>query len=135
MNYSDARQRQSDGRWDYTTNGHPVGYCREWRDWDEVTRALSPAAYAQYVADKDKYHSHGHATEDEARECYRDYILDHQLRLNLVNSGTQSKCEICGEWTQKYAMLPFQIFKLCDLHNNREEVEKLFGTVGQIISS
>ena len=131
MNYYKPRQREFDFRWDYTSmnDGHvtPVGYCRPWRDWDEATKKLSPTEYERYVADKEKYHDHGHATAQEAANCYRNYILDHGLTLNHKDSNAQHKCEICGEWTQGFAILNnTNLYMLCDLHNNRESVETLY---------
>lgn len=37
MNYYKARQRESDGRWDYTCQNDgrvwSVGYCRKYKEW------------------------------------------------------------------------------------------------------
>lgn len=126
MNYLSAKQRQRDGRWDYTINNAPVGYCREWHDWDETSKRLSAAAYEKALSFKDKHHDHGHETAEQACECYKDYLLDQRLSLDHKDSGSQRRCEVCGEWTQMHAMVgAYRIFHLCDAHRNRDEVGKL----------
>lgn len=133
MNHFKARQRK-DGRWDYTCRNDnyifPVGYCDEYRPLDDRFPA-DPV----YDANKDKHHTSGHATPEEARECYNRYLLDQQLRLNLESTDTQRRCQVCQEWTSLFADLDCHIYELCEKHNNREEVEKLFKGVGEIWSS
>jgi hypothetical protein len=117
VNYYGARElRDADGkgigRYHYTCRNDnriwPVGYCVE---------------------------HEGHATEQEAQDCYKRYLLDHRLNLDMTMNDTQRKCCICGEWTQKAAEIDNgQIWDLCDAHRNRETVEKLF-SVGESISS
>lgn len=88
---------------------YPVGYCRE----------HSP-----------------HTTEQEARECYTKYLLDNRLQLVLEDKHEQRKCQVCGEWTNLFALLNhIEIFWLCQEHNNREEIKKLSRLVGDIYSS
>lgn len=79
MNYYGARQRK-DGRWDYAVenngNVRPVGYCHAYREWDDAAVNLTgiPADQPQVALAaqfKHKHHADGHATADEACECYR----------------------------------------------------------------
>lgn len=147
MNYYGPRQRQSDLRWDYTcyndrTGVYPVGYCRSFPVFTESDVQTvfhgSEEARDRYIEKlepfKEKYHRDGHGTEEEACECYRQYLLDQRLRLDLVDQHTKSKCVICGEWTQGRAEVDMQQFVLCDEHRTREHVEQLF-RVGTSISS
>jgi hypothetical protein len=149
MNYYDARQRQSDGKWDYSVMNdghvHPAGYCSTWpvknceknetvvwlpkEEWDKHRKEI--------FAKQEKYHDHGHATHEEACECYRQYLLDSSLRFHEPEKelDTQYKCEICGAWTQCYAIVEMSQWNLCKEHLNRESVEKLFGPIGSIMSS
>lgn len=80
------------------------------------------------------FHTDGHATEEEACECYKNYMLDTQLSLmdkEPANATQQFKCKACGAWTACRAMVgPYQVFDLCPQHQTREEVEKLF-SVGE----
>lgn len=77
-----------------------------------------------------------HTTELEARECYTLYLLDNRLRLGLEDKYTQRRCQVCEVWTNLFARLDHtEIFWLCQEHNNRAEVEKLSGLVGDIYSS
>ena len=70
-------------------------------------------------ATKDKFHADGHATADEACECYRQYLLDHRLILN-AKWDAQYKCKVCGEWTQCHASVGNTFYiNLCETHNNR----------------
>lgn len=130
MQYLRVLQREKDKRFDFTCQWDrqifPVGYCREWRDWDEATRTLQPEAYKKYVADKHKYHSNGHATKQEAADCYRSYLLDTHCSLNRKNENVQYKCQICGEYTELFASIEDQTFILCKEHNTMFELEKLF---------
>ena len=138
MNYYKARQRK-DGRWDYTcmNDGHilPVGYCSPYREpngewyWNQNS-------IKKYQAEKEFHHEDGHATEDEACECYRKYLLDTTLLLGHCSASTQHKCRVCDKWTNRYATVDGgHIYNLCEEHNNRVEVEKLFEAPGEIWSS
>lgn len=77
----------------------------------------------------------GHPTPEEAREHYKQYLLDHRLRLDGKNGDTQHKCKVCGEWTQGVAFLDETPFALCDEHRTREKVSELYGDVGDVASS
>lgn len=146
MNYYQARKRETDGRWDFTCRNDdqiwPVGYCRAYRPFTGnelwMVGGAEHAAYenAKEEPFKDKYHEDGHATADEAADCYRLYVLDHRIRLNEEAADEQRKCEVCGEWTTLRASVDHGAgWPLCVLHNNREEVEKLYPAVSQIWSS
>jgi len=125
MNHYIAKKRQSDGKWDYTCNNRPTGYCHEWRDIDPKEIPISESQLEAYRASKDKYHSCGHDTEEEARECYKRYQLDNSLRFSTM-SNQQLKCKVCGEWTQGFAEVDCSLFTLCDEHRNRETVEQIY---------
>lgn len=142
MNYDSPQQREKDKRWDYTsynnsTGCHPIGYCGGWR-MPEKTRPhqrlcmgsehrfnLSKAELEPF---RNKYHTDGHATEEEAYGCYKQYLLDNSLRLDGFDPKQQNKCVVCDSWTQKSARIGywFADYDLCDEHLNRETVETLF---------
>ena len=134
MNYYQANQRRSDSRWDYTRNQYPTGYCCEYREINPKVIPISEAEQKRYHDTAHKHHTDGHATEEEACECYRGYLLDHRLSLGRTQSS-QDKCKICSEWTQNFAEVGNRLFVLCSEHNNRESVEALLGTVGWSCSS
>lgn len=134
MNHLVARQRKSDGRWDYTYNGVAWGYCREydpipenvgWMSAEEVRKHNEKTAVF-----KDKHHDCGHATREEAEACYKQYMLDQHLRLQPTepeNANQQFRCKVCKKFTACHAFVgAYQIFDLCPEHQTREEVEKLF---------
>ena len=138
MNYYAARQRK-DGRWDYTCRNddhiYPVGYCSPYREpngewyWSENS-------IKKYQAEKEFHHEDGHATAEEACECYRKYLLDTTLYLDGSSNNTAHKCKICDVWTNRYAQVDgTYTYDLCDLHRTREVVETLFDSVGEIWSS
>jgi hypothetical protein len=107
MNYYEALQRR-DGRWDFTRNGAATGYCRE--------------------------HEEGHATKEEASECYKEYLLDHKLRFSKM-SNQQQRCAVCKEYTEGYAEMDTSLIVLCDKHRNREEVAKIYKAPSFVCSS
>lgn len=133
MRHYSARQRQSDGRWDYTCGSRPVGYCCEFKPIAEDGTIL-PAEHARQWNAKiaplaGNFHTDGHATEEEACECYKRYILDVDLRLmpeEPKDASSQHRCQVCKEFTACYAMVGcYRMFNLCPTHQTREEVEKL----------
>lgn len=75
---------------------------------------------------RDKYHTDGHETKEEAYVCYTEYLLDQRLRLDLTDSNQQEKCVVCEEWTQGRAEVDHRMFVLCDEHRTKEEITKLF---------
>lgn len=142
MNYYKARQRDSNGRWDYTCmnddRGSPVGYCRKYKEWtpEEIEMYhLRQEDIDRPALLKHKYHSDGHATKEEAEACYLEFLLDQELSLNHKDTSAQHKCEICGEWTQGFAYLDMRVFILCEKHQNKESVAKVFGSITEIWSS
>ena len=115
MNYYDARQRVEDRRWAFTCRNDDriwaVGYCRD-------------------------HEKEGHPTEQEARECYRQYLLDNVKYSNPENPSSMHKCHVCGTFTAGTAHVgDTQVFVLCNEHRNREELSKLVDLPGQIVSS
>jgi hypothetical protein len=144
MNYYGPRQRQGDKRWDYTckNDGHtyPVGYCAPFRRWTD--EELARFGFSRQMVEADEkleagHHEGGHATEGEACECYKKYLLDRYLRLGQVDANHQNRCEVCGEFTQLYATIPSEMkhWVLCERHNTREGVEKVFPAPSEIWSS
>jgi hypothetical protein len=141
MNHLAARQRKTDKRWDYTsdnkrTGTYPIGYCH-------ALREMKPEiGFSQEMCDRynteeqkfaSKYHKDGHATKEEACECYRQYELDHTLRFEDDNpdASTLHKCEECGTFTSGSAHVGAYVYwRLCAEHRTREQVEKRF-TVGE----
>lgn len=144
MNYYAPRQRR-DGRWDYTRKNNndiwPEGYCSKYTEWWIYLEKQGWPCNAEektcYEKHKDKHHTDGHATAEEASQCYRQYLLDHSLRLGeKCSEGERHRCKICGRWTQLYAtVVNHSIWDLCEEHNNREEVEELFEAPDWICSS
>jgi hypothetical protein len=149
MNYYGARQRK-EGGFDYTcmNDGHvwPIGYCTGWREWKDVDVLLpqqNERGRQEREAERARialYHTDGHPTEAEAGACYRRYLLDHRLRLDMRCSGDmQRRCQApdgCEAWTQTAAEVDNgHTWFLCDAHRNRETVELLMPAVGQAMAS
>lgn len=144
MNYYSARKRSTDGKFDFTcengTGAFPVGYCHAfWRYWEAKSYRgpkLSPEQIEAETRFMEKYHDSGHDTPEEAEACYKDYLLDHELKLNLKASDQQRKCRVCKEFTEFYAMIgTASLFFLCLEHNNREQVSLLYDRPAQIWST
>lgn len=138
MNHLGPMQRTTDGRWDYTYNGRAFGYCCEYSPIPEDGKIM-PAEVAKRHNEKmqpfiGKFHADGHATSEEACECYKQYLLDTQLILQKQenNQSRQGfKCRVCDVWTTCIATAgPYKLFMLCPEHQTRENVEKLL-TIGE----
>lgn len=150
MNVYSPRQRETSGRWDFTVkNGAgimPLGYCHAYHVWTAEDLKYYDASSAQKEADRLnaqyapfelKFHGGGHTTAEEAVQCYREYLLDHQLRFSeKPDDDTQHRCAVpeCGAWTQHTGWLTGDhnhFWHLCPDHQNRESVEKLFKGISQ----
>jgi hypothetical protein len=160
MNHWRAAQRTgrddgSTGRWDYTcgnrrTGTYSVGYCSGWQydKWIERAKSPQPGTLVgdvegleqerdQRLPSKDKYHTDGHATADEAIACFRQFKLDTSLDF-LKPPATahpqslhacEEKSKTCRNYTANLATIAgssFGSWYLCDEHLNRESVERLF---------
>lgn len=134
MNRFVALQRKSDSRWDYTRNGHPTGYCRAYEPFKE-DGSVYPADMARQWNEQmtpliGNFHSGGHATEDEACDCFKKYTLDTSLRLmpqEPENASQQNRCKICNKFTACHATVGGHgVFTLCPEHQTRECVESIY---------
>jgi hypothetical protein len=130
MQHYSARQREKDLRWDYTVGSSPVGYCLAYQDTDEMGVPMNPNRAEVMRQFKDKHHTHGHETAEEACECYKQYLLDQRTRHSDM-SNQMLRCEICGEFTQHVVYIgAYEIHKLCVTHATREFLEQVV-TVGE----
>lgn len=150
MNYYAARKRQSNGLWDFTCMNDgsvwPVGYCKAFREMavEDASGFASKDDAARVVAEHNRkfsplqanYHAGGHATQEEARACYRKYLLDTRARFSdKPNEEEQRRCAICKAWTQHSGSVDDQIWPLCQEHQTRDSLEKLAPPIGEIASS
>lgn len=136
MQHCCARQRAADQRWDFTRQGYPTGYCGGFPKSDNPHNIHG---YEEWVAScepyRHKFHTDGHATKEEACDCYLEYELDFHLRES-ESSNEQHKCQECGIWTTHIVCLGgYSIYYLCSEHATRDIVKKLHGPVGEIWSS
>jgi len=122
-----ALQRKKDCRWDFCCDSKAVGYCQEFREWwkDSAVVHAPQSQIDKYMETQDKFHITGHATKEEAAECYKQYLLDHRLQF-IKDVSAQRMCEVCKEWTQGIAEIDACILALCDRHQTREDVARLF---------
>lgn len=145
MNYFDARQRK-DKKWDYTCKNDgaiwPVGYCDKYHPMDKeacskIGMPFNPAYLEKEERFKHKHHTDGHSSKEEACECYRNYLLDQQLRFSedREDPDTLHKCAVCKTMTSGTAEIDYQQWNLCKEHRTRDCVEKLFPSVGWMASS
>lgn len=123
MNYDQPRQikaGENTGKWHYTTHNRrlgtaPIGYCAN--------------------------DCPGHGTAEEARDHYRQYMLDKRLRFYPEPEDPIAKyrCEAvggCGNYTAAHAELgAWHHWFLCDEHRTRAEVEKLYPEAGDSMHS
>ena len=125
MQHYSARQREHDGKWDYTVGSTPVGYCRAYKDPDEMGVPMHPDTVATIRQFKYKHHTHGHETAEEACACYKEYLFDQRTRHSDMKNQ-MLRCEICGEFTQHVVYIgAYEVHKLCEKHANREGLEQV----------
>lgn len=134
-------QKEGTGRWDYTISSdeegwaHATGYCTGWKDPDETDKLLAekygammktrPETREKLYKFKDKFHSDGHATAEEAEACHREYELDFELRF-YEDQGTQKKCGVCEEFTTgRVSLGEFGHYVACQKHQTREDAKAL----------
>lgn len=134
VNYYRALKRKSDGKYEFTcrNDNHiwAIGYCGGWKEYaeEDFTRVTGLKEWVgRNVHLKDKFHTSGHNTIEEAVECYRQYALDVYLVLP-VKDEAGGKCVLCNESTQLAAEIPplYRFWYLCPKHLTRQQVEKLF---------
>jgi hypothetical protein len=151
VNYYAARQRLSDGRWNYTmTNDgrtQAVGYCCAYRPFgaDDLLAIFCGDAGRMAQENEEhgrhagKYHSDGHASSEEACDCYRKYLLDHQSRLHALckdDAEELHRCAICNDWCANMGKVGhLSHWFLCDAHLTQQSLEELFPSVGESWSS
>lgn len=114
MKHYKARQHQETSKWKYTVENdgriYEVGYCAE----DQCL---------------------GHDTPEEAQEHYKQYLLDTRQKFYNPSDGhAMYKCEECGTFTMGHVDISNHAIMLCEKHQTREIVEKLF-KVGESWSS
>lgn len=133
MNYLCAKQRVEDQRWDYTRNGRACGYCHEFLPFTECSWCTAEQAEelnAKELPFLSKYHTDGHTAAEEACACYKEYLLDHELRLKTQeseNAKAQYRCQKCGVWTTCVSTVgAYRLFTLCPEHATRDNVADLF---------
>jgi hypothetical protein len=119
MNYAQARQRQSNGRWDWTT----MNDGRVWR--------------SEPCSD----HEDGHATAEEAEHHFWEYELDTARRFVVPDdqAGTLSRCLVCLSFTASHVRLAdgYTTYQLCPDHHDRASLEQVhpFSPGRQLIHS
>ncbi len=134
-----ARQRDYDKRWDFAVSSdeegwaHPDGYCAGWRSPEETDALaaekgwplLSKEGAEAIRLNRDKFHSDGHATAEEAEACHREYVLDFEL-TRYEEKDVHRKCDSCGTFTPgRVALGQFERFNLCPSHQSREDVKRV----------
>ena len=142
MTYDAPRQKQ-DGTWGYTSMNDgsiwAIGYCKPFDEWCEnsINAVFNgdKEEYEQYITPyrlaKDKFHDGGHLTAEEACECYKNYVLDFNLRYydDEENARQPYKCEYpkCKSYTSGGIRIieSIQNFDLCQEHRNKNCISEL----------
>lgn len=150
----DARRLGTVGKWHYTsanrrTGTHAVGYCSDWNDCPDCE---APRGFG----DKDcktcdgkgivrktdeELSSHAHDTPEEARACFRRYLLDGSDEESYADwSGCEAEVdgEKCDVPTKKGLTTRQPLghgYPLCDEHRTKGQLERLAPGVGTITAS
>jgi hypothetical protein len=151
MNYYDALRLEDGSGYHYVSKNrregtHPVGYCSRIQPCPECEDYRQPECEVcgqQGYIDKGEgwYKEHVHATADEARECFRRYLLDGQRDESY---GDWTGCEAvidgekCDTPTKKGLTGRPPLgngYAFCDEHRTPEQLEALTPTVGRITAS
>ncbi len=116
MNHYAARERKSDGRWNWT------------RKMGSDGPIVAAGACVNHEAE-------GHATKEEAERCFYEHELATLQECSM--DTTHEPCKVCGKLTNKLlGRSGFPDTPLCDEHRNVEEYRKLKPfTPGRFISS
>lgn len=158
MNYYDALKLSDGSGYHYVSQNrrsgtHPVGYCsRIWPcpECGDFGKADCEACCGKGYIEKDEQHVH--ATADEARECFRTYLMD---GWREVEYGDWRGCEYlvptgesddmgggirvkCDKPTKKGLTSRPPLghgYALCDEHCTYENLDTLTPSVGQITAS
>lgn len=149
MNHDAPREKVIDGTWGYTSANdgrvHAIGYCAPFHEFSpETIRCIygdgedGLARYEAYIAPyreaeaAGKFHDGGHATKEEACECYKRYLLDFHLRFSEgpEKPDVLYKCDATG--CEQFTACTGEItgdfgphWSLCEAHRTREVVEGL----------
>ncbi|MDI6872605.1 MAG: hypothetical protein QME79_14880 [Bacillota bacterium] len=118
----------------------PVGYCSPWELCPDCggVRLLPNREPCQRCGDTGLVRREnpcpGHATPEEARAHYKEYLLDY-ARYDGTIARAKYPCEVCGEYTDRFAQTYHGgLHILCDAHRNREGLAQVL-VVGDMISS
>lgn len=100
-------EKKGTGKWHMTMRSDEEGWCH----------ATGPCAIG----------CPGHETREEATRHWKEGQLE-DIRYREADDE-KKKCQVCGEWTTRRAMLwlsPFaKEFVLCEKHANKEEIAKI----------
>jgi hypothetical protein len=123
MNYHQARQRQSDGKWAWTTMNDgriwTSGGCVTWPDGEPtMEQAISGKGIKSGTP-------HAHDTKEEAERCFYDYEAARLRETGAPKDQAHDlhRCEFpgCAEWTsQGLTGHLLGDADLCDAHRNAE---------------
>ena len=116
MNYYMARQLM-------TKDGKPSGLWHFTKMRDGQIWAVG------YCAEHE-----GHATKEEAQECYRKYILEREVSQGRL--AEWHSCFVCGAPSKNCVEVGgLKLLILCDEHNTTQQIEKLTPRFEEMISS
>lgn len=69
-----------------------------------------------------------HATPSAAREHFRQYLVQ-SAHLDGYWPGKQHRCEACGEWTARFAVIETAgFYALCEKHFDHNTLDRVLQT-------
>jgi hypothetical protein len=133
-----ALQRHVDGRWVMTVSSdeehwlHAVGYCSGpfdlvWPPYSGDSNTFGFLGKDDYERHREKemvfrnrYHTAGHETAEEAEACYLEYAIDHR-RSFIATSG--HRCAFCMQWTDHHVEIgETRLISICPEHETPENI-------------
>ena len=78
----------------------------------------------------------GHETAAEAREHYRQFLVNERVSLFRGQMQRPERCKACGSWTRSFARIEaWDYYPLCEEHLSRETVDRLLGEVPDFVTA
>jgi hypothetical protein len=140
-----AEALQIDGKWYYAEwdeenqEAHILGYCKGWEETygilesphgrEEIRNEYGHDFLRVYISArnealpfKEHYHGEGHDTAEEARDCYRQFLLDQDYGVAYADHYLMP-CKECGERTNEIVWVQGELLGyFCEKHQGPDSV-------------
>ena len=78
----------------------------------------------------------GHDTAEEAREHFKQYLVNEKVDFRPDQMKRPERCKICSDWTRSYARVEaWDFYPLCKDHLTKESVARLLGELSDFVAA